>query len=167
VYWALPLQLGLPGPTKVENISIKSSDEAIMFDLLALTSLDQFFFIMKILFTFFIKQDTLMRMLTVLSVFPSGKTPWPNNSRKHLYNKWRWSNNVWPPCTNQFRSAPFYNENIIYFFTTQDTLMRRLTVLSVSPSVRTPWPNKSRKHLYKKWRWSKRGILTLSTTLWH
>ncbi len=121
-----------------------------MFHLLALTSLDQLLFIMKILLTFFIKQDTLVRRLIVLSVSPSVRTPWPNKSRKHLYKKWRWSNNVWPPCTNQFRSAPFYNENNIYFFIKQeDTLMRRLSVLSLSPSVRTPWPNKSRKHLYK------------------
>ncbi len=50
---SLPLQLGLPGPTKVENISIKSLNEAIMFHLVALTSLDQLLFISKILVTFF------------------------------------------------------------------------------------------------------------------
>ncbi len=36
-----------------------------------------------------------------------------------------------PPCTNQIRSAPFYIENIIHFFTKQAILMRRSTVLSL------------------------------------
>ncbi len=39
----------------------------------------------------------------------------------------------WPPCTNEFRSAPLYIENSIYLFTKQATLMRRSTVLSLPP----------------------------------
>jgi len=48
----------------------------------------------------------------------------------------------WPPCINQFRSAPFYIENIINLFynTKQATLMRRSTVLSLPPPlVCIPW----------------------------
>jgi hypothetical protein len=53
---------------------------------------------------------------------------------------------VWPPCTNQFRSAPFDIENIIYFLTKNAALLRRSTVLSlplqlVFPgTVQLPWP---------------------------
>jgi hypothetical protein len=39
-------------------------------DLLVLTSLDQLLFVYKILFTFFTKQATLIRMSTVLSLTP-------------------------------------------------------------------------------------------------
>jgi hypothetical protein len=38
-----------------------------------------------------------------------------------------------PPCTNKFRSAPSYIENI--FFIKQPTLMRRSTVLSLPPQL--------------------------------
>jgi hypothetical protein len=41
----------------------------------------------------------------------------------------------WPPCTNLFRSAPFYIENIIYRFTKQATLIRRSTVLNLFRSA--------------------------------
>jgi len=34
-----------------------------------------------------------------------------------------------PPCTNYFRSTSFENASILYFLTTQATLMRRSTVL--------------------------------------
>ncbi len=37
----------------------------------------------------------------------------------------------WPPCTNLFRSAPFYIENFIYPPYKQATLTRRSTVLSL------------------------------------
>jgi hypothetical protein len=50
-------------------------------DLLVLTSLDRPLFILKILFTFFIKQPTLMRRSTVLSLPPSVSIPW---SWRHL-----------------------------------------------------------------------------------
>jgi len=44
-------------------------------DLLIQTSLDQLLFILKILFTFFTKQSTLMRRSTVLSLPPQVKFP--------------------------------------------------------------------------------------------
>jgi hypothetical protein len=44
----------------------------------------------------------------------------------------------WPPCNNKFRSAPFYNENMIYFLTKQATLMRRSTVLSLPTKLVFP-----------------------------
>jgi len=43
-----------------------------------------------------------------------------------------------PPCTNYFRSAPFYIEHIIYLFTKQATLMRRSTVLSLPSQLGFP-----------------------------
>jgi hypothetical protein len=36
---------------------------------------------------------------------------------------------IWPPCTNLFRSAAFDIRGIIHFFTKQSTLIRRLSVL--------------------------------------
>ncbi len=39
----------------------------------------------------------------------------------------------WPPCTNLFRSAPFYIKILFPFFTKQATLMRRSIVLSLPP----------------------------------
>ncbi len=44
-----------------------------------------------------------------------------------LKGKFRYS---WPPCTTQFISAAFDFENIMYLFTKQADLMRRLIVLS-------------------------------------
>jgi hypothetical protein len=40
-----------------------------------------------------------------------------------------------PPSTYKFRSAPFYIENIISFFTQQPTLTRRPTVLNLPPQL--------------------------------
>jgi hypothetical protein len=40
---------------------------------------------------------------------------------------------------DQFRSAPFYIENITASFTKQATLMRRSTVLSLPTLVGIPW----------------------------
>ncbi len=42
----------------------------------------------------------------------------------------------WPPCTNWFRSAACYTKNNS---TSQAILLRRTTVLSLSPSIRVPW----------------------------
>jgi hypothetical protein len=44
----------------------------------------------------------------------------------------------WPHCSN-FRSAPFYIENITKVFSKQASLLRRSTVLSLPPSVSIPW----------------------------
>ncbi len=49
-----------------------------MVDLIVRTSLEQFLFILKTLFTFLTKQSTLMRRSTVLSAFPSVRIPWTN-----------------------------------------------------------------------------------------
>ncbi len=43
----------------------------------------------------------------------------------------------WPPCTNLFRWAPLYIQNIILLFYKTATLMRRSTVLSL-PTVSFP-----------------------------
>jgi len=39
----------------------------------------------------------------------------------------------WPPCTNKFRTAPFYIKSLSTFFAKQLALMRRSTVLSLPP----------------------------------
>ncbi len=53
----------------------------------------------------------------------------------------------WHPCTNLFRSEPFYIENIIYILTKQATLIRRSTVLSLPLQLVFPGRNISLLHL--------------------
>ena len=48
-------------------------------DLLVLTQLDQLIFILKILFTSFTKQETLMRRTTLHKAFPLVSVPWTKN----------------------------------------------------------------------------------------
>jgi hypothetical protein len=43
----------------------------------------------------------------------------------------------WPPHTNLFRSAPFYIENILYFFT-QSYNNKEVNCTEPSPSLRVP-----------------------------
>ena len=44
----------------------------------------------------------------------------------------------WPPCTNQFRSAPFYIENIIHLFYKTSYLNEEVIGTEPSPSANIP-----------------------------
>ncbi len=46
----------------------------------------------------------------------------------------------WPPCTNQFRWAPFYIENVMYLFHKSNYLNEVVNCTKPSPLVRLPWP---------------------------
>ncbi len=45
----------------------------------------------------------------------------------------------WPPCTNQFRSAPFYIENIINLFYKTSYLNEEVNCTEPSPLAIIPW----------------------------
>ncbi len=46
----------------------------------------------------------------------------------------------WPPCTNQFRSAPYYFENIIYlWYKMSGGLNEEVNCTELSRSVSIPW----------------------------
>jgi hypothetical protein len=45
----------------------------------------------------------------------------------------------WPPCTNQFRSAPFYIENIINLFYKTGYLNEEANCTEPFPLVSIPW----------------------------
>jgi hypothetical protein len=45
----------------------------------------------------------------------------------------------WPPCTNRFRSAPLYIENIINLFYKTSYLNEEVNCTEPSPLVRIPW----------------------------
>ncbi len=45
----------------------------------------------------------------------------------------------WPPCTNQFRSAHFYIENMIYLGSKTSYLNEEVNCTEPSPSVSVPW----------------------------
>jgi len=47
----------------------------------------------------------------------------------------------WPPCTNQFRSAPFYIENIINLFYKTSYLNEEVNCIEPSPLVSIPCPS--------------------------
>jgi hypothetical protein len=44
----------------------------------------------------------------------------------------------WPPCTNLFRSAPFYIENIIYIFNKTSYLNEEVNCTKPSPQLAFP-----------------------------
>ncbi len=46
----------------------------------------------------------------------------------------------WPPCTNLFRSVPFYIENIINIFNKTSNLNEEVNCTEPSPSVSIPCP---------------------------
>ncbi len=46
---------------------------------------------------------------------------------------------TWSPCTNLFRSAPFYIEHIIYIFNKTTYLNEDVNRTDSSPSVSIPW----------------------------
>jgi len=46
---------------------------------------------------------------------------------------------AWPPCTNQFRSAPFNIETIINLFYKQSNLNEEVNCTEPSPLVSIPW----------------------------
>ncbi len=47
----------------------------------------------------------------------------------------------WPPCTNEFRSAPFYIESIIYLFNETTYFNEEVNCTEPLPSVSIPCPN--------------------------
>ena len=64
-------------------------------DLLVLTSLCQLVFILKILFSFFTKQATLMRSSTVLSLPPQFSIPWVRDTERPPFFSTRcWERNL-------------------------------------------------------------------------
>ncbi len=49
----------------------------------------------------------------------------------------------WPPCINQFRSAPFYIENIINLFYKTSYLNKEVNCTEPSPLISIPWSSLS------------------------